>query len=327
MRASTPALIESFETVIDTRTAGDPMQEGVLWTNLTRSEIAMGLAEEGFEVSTTVVDRLLDHFDFRQRKAQKVKTMGESQDRDAQFQKIDRLKKEYLEAELPVLSMDTKKRETLGDYAREGRVYSTAPLAAWDHDFPNHRRGIVIPHGLYDLGLNEGYLHLGTSHDTSEFAIDSLMHWWEEHGIHHYPGAERILVLADSGGSNSCRRVVFKAELQTFADLTGLEVRIAHYPTHCSKYNPIEHRLFPHVTRVCRGVMLQSVQMVRTLMEKASTRTGLRVFVDVLDSVYRIGLKVPNFVRDSLRIRFDGLLPLWNYVVSPDRSLEYWELI
>lgn len=313
--------------MIDTHTAGDPMRDGVVWTNLTRSEIAAALGQEGFEVSTTTVDHLLDQFGFRYRKAQRIKTMGESADRNAQFEKIGRLKRRYLKAGLPVLSIDGKKREILGDYVRPGRVLSTAPLRGWDHDFPGHRSGVVIPHGLYDVGRNEGYVHLNTSHDTSGFVIDSMLDWWRQHGVHQYRGAKGLLALLDSGGSSGCRSVRFKDGLQQFADLTGLTVRVAHYPTHCSKYNPIEHRLFPHLTRVCQGALLDSVAMVKSLMLKASTRTGLRVFVDVLDRVYQTGLKLPNFIRESLRIRFDRILPLWNYVANPVPGEEYWEFI
>lgn len=320
-------MINAFHAVIETHTAGDPMREGVQWTNLTRSEIATALGSEGFTVSTTTVDRLLDELGFGLRKPRKVKTMGECADRDAQFKKIGALKARYLNAGLPVVSLDTKKREILGDYVRPGRVLSTAPLRGWDHDFPQQRLGVVIPHGIYDLGRNEGYVHLGVSHDTADFVIDSMFHWWNHHGVRQYDGAEEMLVLLDSGGSSGCRAVRFKNELQCFADLTELTVRIAHYPTHCSKYNPVEHRLFPHLTRVCQGVFLDCVEMVQSLMQKASTRTGLRVFVDILDRFYETGLKLPRFIRDTLRIRFDRLLPLWNYVVLPSTDVEYWEVI
>lgn len=313
--------------MIETHTAGDPMREGVHWTNLTRSEIAAALGQEGFAVSTTTVDRLLEELGFGLRKPRKVKTMGECADRDAQFKKIEALKGRYLNAGLPVMSLDTKKREILGDYVRPGRVLSTAPLRGWDHDFPQQRLGVVIPHGIYDVGRNEGYVHLGVSHDTADFVIDSIFHWWNHHGVHQYRGTAEMLALLDSGGCSGCRAVRFKNDLQCFADLTGIAVRVAHYPTHCSKYNPVEHRLFPHLTRVCQGVFLDSVEMVKSLMQKASTRTGLRVFVDILDRFYDIGLKLPKFIRDTLRIRFDRLLPLWNYVVLPVPDVEYWEVI
>jgi hypothetical protein len=173
-----PEWIHAFTTVVDMYTAGDPVQDGVRWTNRTRGEMAAGLAGEGFEVSVTVVDRLLDEFGMGQRKPRKVKTMRHDSRRNAQFEWIGELNKEYLEAGLPVLSMDTKRREILGDYVRPGRVFCDAPLRGWDHDFPTHRQGVVIPQGLFDLARNEGYLHLGDSHDTSEFAADALLDWW-----------------------------------------------------------------------------------------------------------------------------------------------------
>ena len=154
-----------------------------------------------------------------------------------------------------------------------------------------------------------------------------MLHWWRYHGVHQYRGATNLFALLDSGGTSGCRSCLFKDGLQRFADLTGLRVRVAHYPTHCSKYNPIEHRLFPHLARVCQGVLLDSVEMVKSLMLKASTRTGLRVFVDILDHVYQTGRKLPKFIRDSIRTRFDRLLPLWNYVVVPVSGEEYWEFI
>jgi hypothetical protein len=312
-----PGLEDAFVTVIDTQTAGDPMREGVLWTNLTRSEIASGLAQEGFQVSVTVVDRLLDEYGFAFRKPQKVKTMGEVADRNLQFEKIDKLKSKFLAAGQPVLSIDTKKREILGDYVRPGRVLSTAPLRGWDHDFPNHRLGVVIPHGLYDFARNEGYVHLGTCHDTSDFAIDGLRDWWESTGHRLYANAMEMLLLCDSGGSNGCRRLRFKELLQEFAEFSGLKIRVAHYPTHCSKYNPIEHRLFPHLTRVCQGMFLDSAEIVRGLMNKATTSTGLRVFTKIINKAYDLGVKATDEFVENMRVRFDRILPLWNYVVLP----------
>jgi hypothetical protein len=293
------------------------MQEGVWWTNLTRSEIAAGMAEEGFAISVTVVDRLLHESGFRRRKPQKVKTMAEAANRDAQFKNISRLKADYLQAGQPVLSMDTKSREILGDYVRAGRVLSTAPLRAWDHDFPMRRLGVVIPHGLFDVARNEGFMHLGTSHDTSVFAADALWDWWKRHGRHRYPLATELLLLCDGGGSNSCRRLLFKQEIQDVAEATGLQIRVAHYPRYCSKYNPIDHRLFPHLTRVCQGVFLKSAEMLRDLMRKATTRTGLRVFAIVVDRVYELGVQVADDFIENMHVCFDRFLPDWNYVLLP----------
>lgn len=295
------------------------MQEDVRWTNLTRSEIAAGMAKEGFPVSVTIVDRLLVESGFRRRKPQKVKTMAEAANRDAQFKKIARLKAAYLHEGQPVLSMDSKSREILGDYARPGHVLSTAPLAAWDHDFPNRRLGVVIPHGLFDLARNEGFMHLGTSHDTSVFAADSLWDWWNKYGLRRYPDATKLLLLCDGGGSNGSRRLLFKQEIQDVAEATGLSIRVAHYPPHCSKYNPIDHRLFPHVTRVSQGIFLKSAEMLRDVMRRAKTKSGLRVFATVVNRIYNLGVQATDDFIDHIRahVRFDRVLPDWNYVLLP----------
>jgi hypothetical protein len=316
--------VVAFASVIETYTAGDPVQDGVLWTNLTRSEIADGLAEEGFEVSVTVVDTLLDEFDMGQRKPQKVKTMRHDPDRNAQFENIAALKEEYLQAGLPVLSMDTKKREILGDYVRPGRVLSTAPLRAWDHDFATHSPGVVIPHGLFDLARNEGYLHLGESHDTSEFAADALIDWWQNYGQRRHPSAAEVLLLCDCGGSNGANRLTFKEQLQRVVDRTDLIIHVAHYPPGCSKFNPIEHRLFPHVTRKLQGLLLKSREMFRDLARRTTTSTGLRVFARTLRGLYEQGQPATVKSVEQLRILFAPQLPQWNYFVLP---APIWELI
>jgi len=310
--------------VIDTYTAGDPVHEGVLWTNLRRPEIAARLSDEGFPVSVTVVDRLLEEFEMAPHEPQKIKTMTRHPDRNAQFEHIDQLIHEHLEAGEPVLSMDTKRREILGQYARPGRVLSSGRLPVWDHDFPTHSPGVVIPHGLFDLQRNEGFLHLGVSHDTSQFAADAVLDWCRTYGRERYPRAETLLLLCDSGGSNSCRRLAFKQELQRVADLSGLWIRVAHYPAGCSKYNPIEHRFFPHVTRECQGMILNSVEQVRDLMRKAATATGLKTFARVIRRSYETGKKALVKTTADLCLAFDDLLPEWNYLICPKAV---WELI
>src|ERR1700728_4302281 len=238
-------------------------------------------------------------------------------DRNAQFENIARLKKTYLKAGLPVISIDTKKKELIGDFYRDGKTEAQATIETNDHDFGSAGSGTVIPHGVYDVGKNRGFLHLNTSHDTSELACDSIAAWWEEHGRSDYPGAVKILVLCDGGGSNSATRYVFKEELQKLALRLGVEIRVAHYPPYCSKYNPIEHRLFPHVTRACQGVIFKSVALVKQLMEKARTRTGLSVVVDIVDKIYETGRKGAESVKEPLNIVRDALLPLWNYQILP----------
>jgi hypothetical protein len=227
------------------------------------------------------------------------------------------LRGEYLACGNPVVSIDTKKKEFLGNLYRDGKLYTREELATLDHDFPSDAEGVVIPHGLYDLRRNHGHINLGASHDTSRFACDSIAHWWRRHGLVHYPRASSMLLLCDGGGSNAATRYTFKAGLQGLAEGLGIEIRVAHYPPGCSKYNPIEHRLFPHVTRACQGVVFVSLPLVKELMEKAHTRTGLWVTVDILVGDYPTGEKAPPRFKETMAIVFDPVLPRWNYRALP----------
>lgn len=199
-------------------------------------------------------------------------------------------------------------------------MYTKEAVEVFDHDWKSLAQGVAIPHGLYDLTLNTGYIHIGTSHDTAEFACDSLRYWWQQYGSVQYALANSLLLLCDGGGSNSSRQYLFKQDLQALADDLGLEIRVAHYPPYTSKYNPIEHRLFPHVTRACSGVIFDSVEMVKDLMAKAKTQTGLKVFTTVLDKVYETGRKATEEFKQTMEIVFDDYLPQWNYTAKPQIS-------
>lgn len=311
---------ENFLRVLHERTAGDPMRQEVRWTDLTFEQIAGHLAEAGTPVSVPVVKQLLRKHGYVKRKAQKSKAMGQHPDRNQQFEKIARLKQEYLKAGNPILSIDTKKKELLGNFYREGHLLTQGVIETFDHDFPSAASGVIIPHGIYDVRRNDGHVNLGTSHDTGEFACDSIERWWESRGRRLYPRATSILLLCDGGGSNSASQYLFKEDLQRLVDRLGIEIRVAHYPPYTSKYNPVEHRLFPHLTRACQGVIFESVELVKELMEKAKTSTGLRVTVEILDKVYRTGRKYTKEFKDNMRIVFDEILPRWNYRVVPSGS-------
>ena len=295
------------------------MDEKVRWTNLTHKEIVKALREDhNIVVSRTVVRQLLKKHDYRRRKAQKkVGFKQDIENRNEQFKNITQLKTKYSEAANPIISLDSKKKEYIGNLYRDGQLYTLEELMTYDHDFPSYADGVIIPHCIYDLKLNTGYIQLGTSHDTSQFACDSFRHWWNSYGQENYPHATSILVLCDGGGSNSSRHYIFKQDLQTLSDEIGVEIRIAHYPPYCSKYNPIEHRFFPHVTRACQGVIFTSVELVKGLMEKTSTQTGLTAFVHILDTVYKTGRKVVDGFKVNMDIIFDHYLPKWNYRAIP----------
>ena len=205
----------------------------------------------------------------------------------------------------------------MGNFYREGRLYTLETLLVNDHDFTSSATGIIIPHSLYDEEQNIGYIQIGTSHDTSQFVCDSLRHWWCAYGQPHFPHASSILIKCYGGGSNDSRSFLFKRDLQALADEIGVEIRIAHYPPYCSKFNPIEHRLFPHVTRAFQGVVFTSIELVKELMEKTHTETGLKTFVHIIDKVYQTGRKVPEEFKKTMRIIFDEVLPKWNYRAVP----------
>jgi hypothetical protein len=315
-----PQLRAALHSVLDNHTAGNPMKQEVIWTDLTPQEIREDLAERDLYVSVEVIRQLLDDEGYRRRRITKYLDMGEHQDRNAQFENIARLKTEYLGSANPIVSIDTKKRELLGTFYRAGRVYTRQGLLAYDHDFPSYAEGVVIPYGIYDLKRNFGYVSLGTSHDTTQFACDSIAWWWREHGQRHYPSAHALCLLCDGGGSNSADKYLFKEDLQKLSVRLGLEIRVAHYPPYCSKYNPIERRLFCHLTRACQGVLFDSVATVKRLLEKTRTVTGLGVVVGILDKVYAVGRKYADDFKQNMKIRFDDFLPKWNYRALPDAA-------
>ena len=312
-----PDLDANFLEVIFVYTAGDPMDERVRWTHLTHQQIADKLKEKGIDVSRKIVKKLFKKHGYVKRKAQKVIGIGTCKYRNEQFEIIARLRAEYQAAGNPIISVDTKKKELLGNLYRDGMVYTTEVQKVFDHDFPHLADGIVIPHGIYDVVRNTAYVNIGTSKDTGEFACDSIRQWWYNEGQHHYPDASSILLLCDSGGSNSYRHYIFKADIQKFADEIGVEIRIAHYPSYASKWNPIEHRLFCHITRALKGIIFKSHELVKDLVETTTTKTGLTVTANIIKKVYQTGRKVAADFKKTMRIVFDEELGKWNYRAIP----------
>lgn len=237
--------------------------------------------------------------------------------RNEQFENIAVLKAHYRAAGNPIISIDTKKKEYIGDFYRKGHLYTTETIATYDHDFSSFAEGRVIPHAVYDIQLNKALINLGVSHDTSEFACDSVRQWWFTQGQSDYPQADSILLLCDAGGSNHCRHYIFKQDLQQLAQDIAIEIRVAHYPPYCSKYNPIEHRLFPHVSRACQGVIFKSVELVKDLMARTKTKQGLCVTVNIMHKLYQTGRKATDHFKQNMPIVFDEVLPQWNYRAVP----------
>ena len=302
---------------MEVRTAGDPDEPDVLWTDLSPSQMAQQVTDLGTPVSPPVVQDWLQDQGLALRKIEKVIAGGESPDRDAQFQNIATLKNEYLAAGNPVFSVDTKAKEHLGQLYRRGRVWTQQAFRAFDHDFPSWATGVIVPHGIYDLARQRGHINIGLSHDTSQFACDSFRWYWNRIGRQCYPDATSILWLCDCGGSNSAAQYLFKHDLQELVNDIGVEIRIAHYPSYCSKYNPIEHRFFPHVGRACQGLLFDTLETVVRLMRRAATTTGLKTTVNVIRRAYETGRQVTDDFKHHMSILFDDILPKWNYRAIP----------
>ncbi len=300
-----PGIHEAFEAVVRDYTAGDPMDERIRWTHLTHQQIADKLMEMGITVSRKIVRQLFKKHGYVKRKAQKSLSTGTCKYRDAQFSIISDLISQYKSAGNPVISIDTKKKEKLGNLYRDGQLYTLSVQKVLDHDFPHLACGLIVPHGIYDVVKNRAYVNIGTSKDTSEFACDSFRAWWYNQGRYEYARASSILVLCDAGGSNSYRHHIFKSDLQQLADEIGVEIRIAHYPPYTSKWNPIEHRLFCHITRSLKGVILKTYEQVKELVERTTTKTGLTVKANIIKKEYEAGRQIAVDFKETMRIVFD----------------------
>ena len=313
-----PTLEANLRTLLQECTAGDPMRDGVLWTNLSLRELSRRLLALGTPASRRTIRRLLSNLKVGRRTARKKKTMGHHPDRNAPFEHIARLRREYEASGDAVMSIDTQKQELLGNLHRAGTTFTAETGEPFDHDVGSASQGKLIPHGIYDLVNHQAHIHLTTSHDTSAWCCDSVALWWEQAGRMANPRATRLLVLGDGGGSNSATQYLLKEDLQGLANRLGLEMRVAHYPPYCSKHNPIEHRVFPHVTRACQGVIFHSVDIAPHFIERTKTTTGLGVTGRILDKVYETGRKYAADFKQNMKIIFDDHLPKWNYRAVPE---------
>ena len=294
------------------------MREGVLWTNLSLRELSRRLLALGTPASRRTIRRLLRKRNIGCRTARKQKTMGHHPDRNAPFANIARLRREYEAAGDAVMSIDTKKKAWLGNFHRAGTTFTAETVETFDHDFSSAGQGKLMPHGLYDLMNHHAHIHLNASHDTSALCCDSVASWWEQAGRAAHPQATRLLVLCDGGGSNSATQYLFKEDLQGLANRLGLEMRVAHYPPYCSKHNPIEHQVFPHITRACQGVIFHTMDIAWQCIAQAKTTTGLRVTVRTMEHVSQTGRTYAADFKHHMKILFDDHLPKWNYRAMPE---------
>ena len=303
---------------LEIRIGGSPDEEDLIFTDLKPTQLSAELSKMGTPVSARPIASWLRAAGVRLRSISKTIAGGESPNRDAQFKKIGSLIKKYESRGNPWFSVDTKAKKRLGRLYRKGRAYCSAAFKAFDHDFPSWADGVVIPHGIYDQRLNLGHINLGLSRDTSEFACESFLSFWNRFGKKRYPDATSILLTCDGGGSNPAGKHLFKCDLQTLANAIKLPIRIAHFPSYCSKYNPIERRFFPHIGRACEGMLFDSLERVVDLMRRAKTRKGLRTTVNTIGKDYEIGRVATDAMKKAVKIRYDVKVPKWNYTIRPE---------
>ena len=316
-----PGLAEDLEKLVDPATRGDP--EGpLLWTSLSTEKLAAALRERGHEVSGRTVARMLREKGYSLQANRKTAEGRQHPDRDGQFNHINKRARACQRRGDPVVSVDTKKKELVGDFANGGREWRPRgePERVRVHDFKDAELGKAIPYGVYDLAADAGWVSVGVDHDTAAFAVETLRRWWRNMGAAAYAGSRRMLVTADAGGSNATRSRLWKTELQRFADETGLAVSVCHFPPGTSKWNKIEHRMFSRIAQNWRGRPLVSREAVVQSIANTTTRQGRTIRAELDESEYPTGIKVTDEQMAALSLSRDKFHGDWNYTISPRRE-------
>jgi hypothetical protein len=311
-------LLEELDGLLDPATRGDPMSP-LRWTCKSTTKLAAELRAMGHGVSQATVWRLLEDMGYSMQSNRKTREGTSHPDRNAQFEFINATAKRFLERGWPVISVDTKKKELVGPFKNAGREWQLKgePVEVGMHDFADPVLGKVIPHGVYDIGRNEGWVSVGISHDTAEFAVESIRRWWTQMGRPAYPTAPEVLITADGGGSNGTRVRLWKVELQRLADALGLRLHVRNFPPGTSKWNKIEHRMFCHITANWRGRPLISRMAVVELIAATTTARGLALRAELDETIYQTGRKVSEEEMDALALERCDFHGEWNYLLSP----------
>jgi hypothetical protein len=313
-----PTLLDDLEALVEPLTRGDPMSP-LRWTCKSTHKLAAALREQGHAVSHETVRQLLLGLDYRLQATAKTREGSEHPDRNAQFEHINGEAERFQAAGQPVISVDTKKKELVGDFANGGREWQPrgTPEEVRLHDFPDKQLGKVSPYGVYDLAANVGWVSVGIDHDTAAFAVHAIQTWWERMGREQYPAATELLITADSGGSNGSRAKLWKTELQQFADASGLSIRVCHFPPGTSKWNKIEHQMFCHITENWRGRPLISRETVVELIGNTTTSRGLQIRAELDTHRYPTGIKVSETALAAVRLEPAAFHGEWNYTIRP----------
>ncbi len=315
-----PTLLKDLERLLEAGCRGDP-ESLLVWTSRSVRHLAAGLREQGHTAHFTTVAKLLGLLGYSLQANIKTREGSSHPDRDAQFEHINAVAKAALAAGQPVISVDTKKKELVGDFKNAGREWRPEgePELVRVHDFKDKQLGKAIPYGVYDIAANQGWVNVGIDHDTAQFAVNSIRSWWQHLGHERYPDAHRLQITADCGGSNGNRVRLWKVELQKLADETGLEIGVCHFPPGTSKWNRIEHRLFSYITINWRGKPLHSLETVINLIAATTTSTGLEVYARLDDGTYPNKIRVPDDQIRAVNLTGDEFHPEWNYTIKPKR--------
>ena len=318
---SQPGLSQALEQLVDPITRGDP-QSPLRWTCKSRAKLAAVLVKNGWTVSSTTIGRLLNSLGYSLQSVRKKNEGASHPDRNAQFEHINAKVDAALLCNQPVISVDTKKKELIGDFKNAGREWQpkNSPENALVHDFPQDSIGKAIPYGVYDMGRNEAWVNVGRDHDTPTFAVASIRRWWTMMGRAKYPNASELYITADAGGSNGYRSRVWKLKLQHFADEANLRIRVSHFPPGTSKWNKIEHRLFCHITQNWRGKPIRSFETIVDLIGNTRTAAGLRVRAKLDKRKYPTGVSVTKMQMNDLALFRDDFHGEWNYEINPRQS-------
>lgn len=318
LREVSAHLLPDLRTLVEPATMGDPMRP-LLWVSKSWAKLANALVAQGHKISPNTVGKLLGELGFRRQVNQKTREGSHHPDRDAQFQHINDAALRFQANGQPVISVDTKKKELVGDFKNGGSDYRPqgCPDLVRTHDFIDKDLGKAVPYGVYDIGANTGWVSVGIDNDTAEFAVNTIGLWWQKMGLERYPDASEILITADGGGSNGSRVRLWKRALQDFSDATGLSISVCHYPPGTSKWNKIEHRLFCHISQNWRGKPLESRLAIVELIASTTTTTGLTVRCELDTGLYEKGIQVSVEEIESLNIHRNPFHPEWNYTIVP----------
>lgn len=316
-----PGLPAALEALVEDAIRGDPCSP-LRWISRSQRHLAKSLAAQGFNVSQRLVGQLLRKLKYRCQANRKTREGSNHPDRDAQFQHINATVKAAIADGQPAISVDTKKKELVGDFKNNGRELRRQgqPEPVRVHDFKIPELGKVAPYGVYDIAANHGWVSVGIDADTAAFAVESIRRWWQKLGQARYPGAHSLTITADCGGSNGARVRLWKRELQRFANETGLTVTVTHHPPGTSKWNRIEHRLFAYIAQNWRGKPLVSHQVIVQLISNTTTDKGLKVCCEIDRNLYPTGVKVSDQEMAELNIKGDEFHPEWNYTISPNQQ-------